>query len=67
MDAPQYNKPELDPSFAMLLQQNQQQDIEAVRTTVQGDTASLLARYGANLAMAGTGGGSAAAKLPKVA
>lgn len=56
MDAPQYQAPAPDPGLAILQQQSQQQDIKAIQDNVRQDTASLLARYGANLAFAGAMG-----------
>lgn len=57
MGAPKYEQPPLDPAFAGLVQQTQQQNVEAIQTGLQHDTASLLARYGARLAMAGNASG----------
>jgi hypothetical protein len=63
MEAPQYQPLPPDPGFLMLQQQSQQQDIAAIQDRVRGDQANLLARYGANLAMAGT----AASPAPGIA
>lgn len=63
MDAPQYKQPALDPAYATLMQQSQQQDIAAIKTGVQMDTASLLARYGTRLAIAGMNGTGGAAGI----
>lgn len=56
MDAPKYQQPATDPAFAALQKSSQQQDIDAIEAKAQGDTSSILARYGASLALAGTGG-----------
>lgn len=56
MDAPKYQQPAPDLAFAELQQQGQQQDIAAIQDKTKVDTASILARYGANLALAGTAG-----------
>lgn len=39
------------------MEQQQQQNIEALSERVRGDSASLLARYGGNLVAAGAGAG----------
>jgi hypothetical protein len=52
MAAPTYNQPQIDPMLAPLMAQGQQQDIEAMQEHLRGDTASLLARYGAQLVSA---------------
>lgn len=71
MDAPQYKPPAPDPAFAALMAQSKQQDAAAagVRMTADtnsltarygtltaGDNASILARYAAQLQLAGSGG-----------
>lgn len=47
--------------LAQLMKTAQQQQVQALQTEAQGDTASLLARYGARMAasggMPGLGGG----------
>lgn len=63
MDAPEYKQPPLDPSLALLMQQTQQQDINAVQSGLRGDTASLMARYGSRLALANNGGSAGAAGM----
>lgn len=63
MDAPQYKQPPLDPVFMQLMAQSQQQDIEAIQQRAQGDTASILARYGSNLARAQSTSASGATPL----
>lgn len=45
------------------MQTSQQQDIAAIQTKLQGDSAGLLARYGANLALAGGGGAKQASTM----
>ena len=82
MDAPQYQQPALPPGFAQLLEQSRTQANDAAlagarqegnRLTAtygaltSGDSAALLARYGANLAMANAGGLPADSLLRKVA
>jgi hypothetical protein len=47
-----------DPMLQQLAKTAQQQQIAAMQTEAEGDTASLLARYGARLALSGTSGGS---------
>lgn len=50
MDAPQL---QTDPLLAQLQQTAQQQQNEALQQQAQGDTASLMARYGTRLALSG--------------
>lgn len=72
-DAPQYQAPALPAAYSQLLAQSQQNANDAAiagarqegnRLTASygpltsADSAGLLARYGANLAMAGNGGAS---------
>lgn len=72
----------MDPAYAQLLAQSKidtnnaaiagaQQEGASLTarygTLTAGDNAALLARYGANLAMAQSGGGGANPLLPKVA
>lgn len=64
MDAPQYQQAPLDPSFLLLQQQSQQQDVDAITERTRGDTASILARYGAMSAMAGTNGTQSLQTVP---
>lgn len=47
MEAPKYQQPLLDPAFMSLMEKTKQQDIDAARAGVARDTASLTARYGA--------------------
>lgn len=54
MDAPQYQAPPEDLAITPLRQKAQQDDIAAAQTTAQIDTASIMARYGTRLAMAGS-------------
>lgn len=71
MDAPEYKQPPLDPGFADLMARTKAQDVEAAQAGVRHDTTSLtarygaltsgdnsmlLARYGAQLALANSGG-----------
>lgn len=44
-----------DPMLQQLMKTAQQQQVQALQTEAQGDTASLLARYGARMA-SGAGG-----------
>lgn len=53
MDAPQYQAPPEDPSITALKAKAQSDDIAALQERDQIDTASLMARYGTRLAMAG--------------
>jgi len=63
MGAPKYNQPQIDPMLAPLMAQGQQQDIEAIQQQLRGDTASLLARYGAQLTAAQSPGAPGTAPL----
>lgn len=56
--APQ--QPDFSALFNQLTQQAQADQIHATQALASGDQASLLARYGARLALAGTGGTTAA-------
>lgn len=82
LKVPKYSQPPLDAGFNQLMLQSQQQDTNAILASVArdtqsetmrygtltpGDNAMILARYGANLAMAGTSGSSANPLLRKVA
>jgi hypothetical protein len=53
MDAPQYQQPPIDPSIAAVSAKAQADDVTALQQTSQIDTASIMARYGTRLAMAG--------------
>jgi hypothetical protein len=53
MDAPKYNPPPVDPAIAALADKSQQDNVAAMQQTASIDTASLMARYGTRLAMAG--------------
>lgn len=44
--------PPLDPLTSQMKQQAQADNVRAIQAKLQGDTASLLARYGSRLAMA---------------
>lgn len=50
----------VDPNLATEQDRAQNDLVGALQTQTQGDMASLMARYGAHLAMAGTGGVSGA-------
>lgn len=52
---PSYQQSPLDPAFAQLMRTTQEQDIAAIQTKLQGDSASLLARYGSRQALAASG------------
>lgn len=53
MDAPQYQAPPPDPTVTALNAQAQAADTAALQNTASIDTASIMARYGTRLAMAG--------------
>lgn len=72
MDAPEYQQPAMDPAYARLLEQSKQDANNAAvagarqegnrleatyGTLTSADSGALLARYGANLAMANAAGG----------
>lgn len=57
MKAPQYQAPP-DPALTALNAKAQADDVTALQQTAQIDTASIMARYGTRLAMAGTTGGA---------
>lgn len=54
MDAPKYQAPPPDPTLTALSTSAQASDARALQDTAQIDSASLMARYGTRLAMAGT-------------
>lgn len=56
-DPPAPAPPPVDPNLAIEQQQAQQGLISSLQTQTQGDMASLMARYGTQLAIAGTGSG----------
>lgn len=60
MDAPKYQAPPVDPAVAQVQQQAGVADSNAASAQAGIDTASLMARYGTRLAMAGQAGGAAA-------
>lgn len=53
MEAPKYQAPPPDPTITALDQKAQQDDITALQQRSAIDTASIMARYGTRLAMAG--------------
>lgn len=70
MDAPKYQQPPLDPAYNQLMAQSRQQDADAAQANVtretnsltarygtltSGDSAAVMARYGAMLSLAGGG------------
>lgn len=65
MDAPTYQAPPPDPMVTALDAQAQTADQVAAQNQAQQDTASIMARYGTRLAMAGaTQQGSPLAVVP---
>ena len=48
-------KPKEDPGLQEQQQRAERDNIDALKIQMQGDTASLLARYGTRLALANTG------------
>lgn len=66
MDAPKYQAPPPDPTVTALNAKAQADDITALEGTAQIDTASIMARYGTRLAMAGaTPQGSPLTAVPR--
>lgn len=64
MDAPKYQQSPIDPAFAGVQAQAQNDRIAAIQTEVGHDTASLLMRYGRQQAVAtATGTPSSATPL----
>jgi hypothetical protein len=63
MGAPKPPAPQPDPQLAQLMRTAQQQQNAALQSEAAGDTASLLARYGARLALSGTSGGASPSPL----
>jgi len=59
MDKPAAPQVQQDPMLSQLMQTAQQQQVQALQTQAAGDTASLMARYGARLAT-----GSAVGTMP---
>lgn len=59
MDKPATPQVQQDPMLGQLMQTAQQQQVQALQTEAAGDTASLMARYGARLAT-----GSAVGTMP---
>jgi hypothetical protein len=57
----------VDPNLAAEQTAAQQQQISALQTQAQGDTAALMAQYGTRLALAPTGVGPSAAAAPMAA
>lgn len=56
MDAPKYQAPPVDPAITTLNAKAQADDVTALQQTASIDTASIMARYGTRLAMAGAAG-----------
>ncbi len=59
MGKPAQPQVQQDPMLGQLMQTAQQQQIQALQTEAAGDTASLMARYGARLAT-----GAAVGQMP---
>lgn len=55
-DTPQYTPPPIDPATLAAEQQAQNEQVAALQTRTQGDTASLMAQYGILAMAANTGG-----------
>ena len=55
----------VDPNLAAEQTQAQNDLVSSLQTEAQGDTASLMARYGTRLAMAGTSGTASPLTAPK--
>jgi hypothetical protein len=53
MGKPSTPTPPPDPMLGQLMQTAQQQQVQALQSEAAGDTASLMARYGARLAAGG--------------
>jgi hypothetical protein len=66
MEAPKYNQPPTDPAIATLDAKAKSDDLRAMQETASIDTASLMARYGTRLAMAGQSGSPLAVVPPPV-
>lgn len=58
MNAPDVQPVQVDPNLANEQQQAQNSLVKNLQTQTQGDMASLMARYGTQLAMAGSSSGS---------
>jgi hypothetical protein len=64
MQAPTYQAPPEDPTVTALKAKAQADDMTALQNTAGIDTASLMARYGTRLAMAGATQGSPLTVVP---
>jgi hypothetical protein len=62
MQAPTYQQPQTDPTVAALQERTTLDDRTALQNTAAIDTASLNARYGTRLALAGTPGAASLAQ-----
>lgn len=67
MDAPTYTPPPPDPAVTALKEQAKTDQIASLQDTASIDTASLMARYGTRLAMAGATSSPLAVVPPPVA
>jgi hypothetical protein len=54
MEAPKYESPPPDPTVTALSERAKADDIAATQRTAQFDTATLMARYGTQLALSGS-------------
>lgn len=61
MEAPEYHAPPIDPEFAAVKAQAQNDRITAIQTELGHDSASLLARFGRQQAVASATGAAPAA------
>jgi hypothetical protein len=58
VDTPKPSQPAPNPLFDQLAQQSAEENIRAATVRAQGDQASLIARYGTRMALAGSQQGS---------
>lgn len=58
MDKPAQPQVQQDPMLGQLMKTASQQQVQALQTEAAGDTASLMARYGARLAAGSSAGTS---------
>ena len=63
MGPPDIPAPAPDPTLEQQKQQAQNSLVANLQKQTQGDMATLMARYGTQLAMAGTGGGATGSPL----
>jgi len=60
-DPPKYQQPPIDPTLAQQDAEANTAKIDALQDKLKGDTSSVMARYGALVALSGAGG-----SVPKV-